>query len=70
MAHIRWVTLSCAFCPEKLLVPIGTLRRVADGVTFVACLDCTEKLELEVHSITFHELPGDYEVPADVRPVA
>lgn len=55
---IRWCTIECAFCSEKLLVPISTLRRVADGETFVTCVSCAIKYDLDVHSIQFHEWPG------------
>lgn len=57
---IRWCTIECALCDEKLLVPISTLRRVADGETFVTCVPCSIKYELEVHAIEFNEWPATY----------
>lgn len=67
---IRWATIECALCSVPLLVPITTLRRVADGQTFVTCVPCAIRYELELHSITYHELPGDFVVPKDVPPAA
>lgn len=40
MAPTRWCEIKCADCGRKLLITLDTLRRVADGVTFVLCDPC------------------------------
>lgn len=44
MQVIRWCEMRCAVCTNKVLVTTATLRRVADGETFVTCVSCGDDL--------------------------